>query len=75
MGSSTSKPVEYDLEGSYGTVTVETVTCTHSRTSDTVAFDFSDGRHLVFHDNEWAAMTKADEQVYGHQANQVKALV
>lgn len=61
MGMSASGPVEYDLEGSYGSVTKETVTCTHCRSSDTVAFDFSDGRHIVFHDNEWYAMTKADD--------------
>jgi hypothetical protein len=61
MSRSTSKPVEFDQEGSYGSVSVVTVTCTHCRSSDTVSFDFSDGRHFVFHDNEWAAMTKADD--------------
>lgn len=61
MSRSTSKPVEFDLQGSYGSVTVETVICTHCRSSDTVSFDFSDGRHLVFSDDEWAAMTKADD--------------
>ena len=61
MSRSTSSPVEFDQEGSYGSVAVETVTCTHCRSSDTVSFDFSDGRHFVFHDNEWFAMTKADD--------------
>lgn len=61
MSRSVSKPVEYDKEGSYSSVTVETVVCTHCRSSDTVSFDFSDGRHLVFSDDEWAAMTKADD--------------
>jgi len=61
MSRSTSNPVEYDKEGSYGSVTVETVSCTHCRSSDTVSFDFSDGRHIVFSDDEWFAMTKADD--------------
>jgi hypothetical protein len=61
MSRSTSIPVAFDQEGSYGSVTIETVTCTHCRSSDTVSFDFSDGRHEVFNDNEWAAMTKADD--------------
>ena len=61
MSRSTSNAVEFEQEGSYGSVTIETVTCTHCRSSDTVSFDFSDGRHFVFGDNEWAAMTKADE--------------
>lgn len=61
MSRSTSEPVEFDQEGSYGSVTVETVTCTHCRSSDMVSFDFSDGSHLVFSDDMWAAMTKADD--------------
>ena len=61
MSRSVSKPVEFDLMGSYCTVTKETVICTHCRSSDTVSFNFSDGRYYCFSDEEWAAMTKADE--------------
>jgi hypothetical protein len=61
MSRSTRKPIEFEQEGSYGSVTVETVTCTHCRSSDSVSFDFSDGRHIVYSDNEWNAMTKADD--------------
>lgn len=61
MSRSTSIPVEFDQDGSYGSVIKETVTCTHCRSSDTVSFDFSDGTHYVFSDEQWATMTKADD--------------
>jgi hypothetical protein len=61
MSRSTSKPIEFEVLGSYGTVSKATVTCTHCRSSDTVSFDFSDGELLVFSDEKWAAMCQADE--------------
>lgn len=61
MSRSSSQPVEFDVEGSYGSVTKETVVCTHCRSSDTVSFDFSNGEHLVFSDDRWIAMLKADD--------------
>lgn len=65
MSRSTSKPVEFEEMVDYGQIVVLTVTYTHCRSSDTVAFDFSDGEHLTFSDEKWAAMTKADENAEG----------
>jgi hypothetical protein len=62
MSRSTSKPIGYDVLGSYGSVSIGTVTCTHCRSSDTISFEFSDGQFLCFSDEQWAAMCTADKE-------------
>lgn len=63
MSKSVSKPVTFKTIGEYGRTDSVSVVCTHDRSSDTVAFDFSDGRRMAFSDEEWAAMTYADAGV------------
>jgi hypothetical protein len=61
MSSTRSDTMEYEEIGDHWSTVKKSVTCTHNRSSDSVIFDFSDGRHMVFSDDEWAAMTKADD--------------